>query len=310
MAVLRFWTMLAAMVTIDAYRLVGSLPRATPQTMATAIVSPSARASPSTAAPIKAGADPGQRHPPRGLPVRHPERDRALAGQHRHAADQVAGGGRDDRDDHHGQHQAGRQQALAVARLAAEEACRPGTSGVSAISGRDVVGDERPERQRAPQADDDARDAGQQLQEQADVLASRRGSRSTMTMAAPMDTGTAMISAIAEVASVPTISGSAPNTSPGWCTMPCVLTGVPYWDPKSNVVPVRKLQPLNWIAGMARSMRVTRIRTSASSGTTAPARPNQRISPPLRSPTRAARRPAGGGAGCPLPLPAARTVQR
>ena len=60
------------------------------------------------------------------------------------------------------------------------------------------------------------------------MWASRLGSRSTITSAAPIDTGTPMISAIAEVSRVPTISGSAPNDSPGWCTMPPLLTGVPY----------------------------------------------------------------------------------
>ncbi|CFS00257.1 Uncharacterised protein [Mycobacterium tuberculosis] len=40
--------------------------------------------------------------------------------------------------------------------------------------------------------------------------ANRFGSRSTITSAAPTETGTAMIRAIAEVASVPTISGNAP----------------------------------------------------------------------------------------------------
>ncbi len=42
------------------------------------------------------------------------------------------------------------------------------------------------------------------------MLASRPGSRSTTTSAAPIDTGTAMISAISEVSSVPTICGTAP----------------------------------------------------------------------------------------------------
>ena len=46
-------------------------------------------------------------------------------------------------------------------------------------------------------------------------LASRRGSRSTMTSAAPIDSGTAMIRAMSEVARVPMIAGSAPNCSPG-----------------------------------------------------------------------------------------------
>lgn len=40
--------------------------------------------------------------------------------------------------------------------------------------------------------------------------ARRFGNRSTITSAAPIDTGTAMTRAIAEVARVPTISGSAP----------------------------------------------------------------------------------------------------
>ena len=47
------------------------------------------------------------------------------------------------------------------------------------------------------------------------TLASRRGSRSTITRAAPIDTGTAMISAISEVSSVPMIWGSAPYSWPG-----------------------------------------------------------------------------------------------
>lgn len=46
------------------------------------------------------------------------------------------------------------------------------------------------------------------------TLASRRGSRSTTTSAAPIDTGTAMISAISEVSSVPTICGTAPYSWP------------------------------------------------------------------------------------------------
>ena len=45
--------MLAAIVIMAAYRLVATVPMATPQTMATAIVSPSARAMPSTTAPIR-----------------------------------------------------------------------------------------------------------------------------------------------------------------------------------------------------------------------------------------------------------------
>ena len=47
------------------------------------------------------------------------------------------------------------------------------------------------------------------------MFASRLGSRSTMTSAAPTETGIAMIRAIAEVSSVPMISGSAPKVSPG-----------------------------------------------------------------------------------------------
>ena len=60
------------------------------------------------------------------------------------------------------------------------------------------------------------------------LLARRLGSRSTIISAAPTDTGMPMISAIAEDSRVPTICGSAPNDSPGWCTMPPLLTGVPY----------------------------------------------------------------------------------
>ena len=81
--------------------------------------------------------------------------------------DQVTRRGRDDRDHHDRQDQAGGQQALAVPRVAMEEA-EPGPVGDDLDDRRgDVVGDERPEGERPPQADDHAGDAGQQLDEPA-----------------------------------------------------------------------------------------------------------------------------------------------
>src|SRR6266853_116136 len=120
------------------------------------------------------------------------------------------------------------------------------------------------------------------------TLASRRGSRSTMTSAAPTDTGTAMISAIAEVTSVPRISGRAPNCSPGLWVRPTLLTGVPYWEPKFHVVPVKKCRALNLIAGIASTISATSTNPSIRTGTTAPPRPSQRITAPVRKLARSA----------------------
>src|SRR5690242_2437721 len=111
------------------------------------------------------------------------------------------------------------------------------------------------------------------------VWASRLGSRSTIISAAPTDTGMPMISAIAEDSRVPTICGSAPNDSPGWCTMPPLSIGWPYWAPNVHVLPVKNVRPLNLIAGIASISRTIRIKASRSSGMIAPPRPAHRIKP-------------------------------
>src|ERR1700729_2609919 len=120
------------------------------------------------------------------------------------------------------------------------------------------------------------------------TLATWRGSRSTMTSAAPIDTGTAMISAMIEVAIVPRISGSAPNCSPARWVMPCDFTGAAYWAPKFQVVPEKKCPPLNLMAGTAWMISVTSTKTSMSTGTTAPPRPSHLTRAPLRIISRSA----------------------
>ncbi len=147
------------------------------------------------------------------------------------------------------------------------------------------------------------------------TLAIRRGSRSTITSAAPMDTGTAMISAMAEVARVPRISGSAPNSSPELCRMPLVRTGAPYCEPKFQVVPVKMCQPLNCTAGIALTMSVTSTNTSISRGMTAPPSPSQRIGSAFDRRARSTPRRREGGkpappSGCTVGAEAATQVTR
>src|SRR5580692_833098 len=132
------------------------------------------------------------------------------------------------------------------------------------------------------------------------TLASRFGSRSTMTSAAPTETGIAMIRAMAEVSRVPMICGSAPKVSPGWWTIPWLVMGAAKPAPKLHALPVRKFPPLNLMAGNASTIRVMRMKPSASNGMTAPARPSQRIRSPLCTLVRIAP-PGRRGGGKPAP---------
>ena len=127
------------------------------------------------------------------------------------------------------------------------------------------------------------------------TLASRRGSRSTTTSAAPIDTGTAMISAISVVSSVPTICGTAPYCWPEMYVMPCDVTDLPYWLPVFQTLLVKKSKPLIWIAGHALTNKITRMKASISVGIQAPPKPSQRIKLPLRHQRWKAEPPGRGG---------------
>ena len=70
---------------------------------------------------------------------------------------------------------------------------------------------ERREHEQAPHAVDDARDGCEQLDRDAIGPRLQRGAISVRNRAMPMLTGTAMINAIADVTSVPTMGTNAPK---------------------------------------------------------------------------------------------------
>src|ERR1700728_2534282 len=282
-AVSRFCTMFAAMVIIAAYRLVGSVPSATPQTMATAMVSPSARPRPSTAAPTRPAPTHGrvtlraacESDMPRAIAP-----SRGSSGTPRirsRAVDATIG-------------------ITMIARIRPEvsrpwpfpgspwQKPSPGQLGTIlmiagemwwAMNGPKVSAPHRPMITLGMPASSSMNPPM--------TLAARLGSRSTIASAAPIDTGTAMIRAIADVASVPRISGSAPNSSPARWVTPSDVTGVPYCAPKFQVFPVKMCHPANLIAGMAWRISVISTKNSMSRGTTAPPRPSHMTRPPLRT---------------------------
>ena len=134
--------------------------------------------------------------------------------------------------------------------------------------GIDVAGQNRPEGEQAPQADDHTGDAGQHLDGEARAAArSSVGRRSVRAKAAPIEIGTAMITAMAEVCRVPTISGQRPVGSTLGVGHPVGVDGgaVAAAD-RSSAVPVKKLQPLTLMAGMALMNNTVRAKTSAASG--------------------------------------------
>src|SRR5579875_178498 len=133
--------------------------------------------------------------------------------------------------------------------------------------------------------------------------ARRLGSRSTMTSAVPIATGTPMTSAIADVPSVPMIAGSAPYLAPAGTSTPARRTGWPYRSPSAQVVPVKKPTPLYLIAGHALTMRTSRMKPSARTGTAAPAAPAQRMWVPSRIPARSRARARRGSGPAPAPPP-------
>jgi hypothetical protein len=75
-------------------------------------------------------------------------------------------------------------------------------------------------------------------------LARRLGSRSTIASAAPIAIGTPTIRAMAEVMSVPAISGSMPKFAPERCFTPSVfaITAL-YPPPRLNALLVKKPRP-------------------------------------------------------------------
>src|SRR6202050_4108529 len=109
-----------------------------------------------------ARADVRDRNHPGGLVASHAERVSPFFGEDWHTAEQHQRCGGDDRDDHHCEHEARGQQTLADADRRAEER---DDVAQRADRGIDVRGDEGTEDRDPPEAEHDAGDPGEQLEE-------------------------------------------------------------------------------------------------------------------------------------------------
>ena len=138
-----------------------------PHTMSTAIVSPRARPRPSTLAPITPERTQGRVTAPRASESVMPSANGPFHRGPRDLAEQVPGGGGDDRQDHDGEDHAHGEQPLAATRRAPEEAQHGHIGEVVGPQRGHVVREEGAQGEEAPQAEDDAGNPGQHLEAEA-----------------------------------------------------------------------------------------------------------------------------------------------
>ena len=178
------------------------------------------------------GADDARAYPGEGdlvgyLPVGHAQGRPAFLRERGYLQEEVTGGRGDDGHDHEGEHDARRQQALARADRVAEVAQHGDVGGMVGDDRIDVAGQPGAEGEDAPQADDDARDAGEDLDGEPEWPRDPAGRRSVRAKAAPMESGRAMTMAMTEDAMVPQRMAQAPNWAPCGCATPSVCTTAP-----------------------------------------------------------------------------------